>query len=245
MGKIKEQLYYYAELAQELLDSGVNINELDDEMRMQIPPYEYKLYIENKDVIMDMLGEVYDMDDTNNMDESIKMPTLSNFINESYLINRNVNILNKTHRTNMLNEMELSTMVYSIAGVIALSAGTIAFGNDIKNDVINTIDNAKSFIKKTFNKSQYDKDMINSIAEKLSKEPEIIEFFQQPVKKQVNMRKILDTLENKLSYEERNYLHNVTKSLVQSKILKVPHNSEVKGWTDLKGTRLNKLPDNL
>jgi hypothetical protein len=60
MGAIKEKLIEISELIQDIIDSGIKNNEIDEILEDELSPEDYEFYHENKDVIFDMLGYMYE-----------------------------------------------------------------------------------------------------------------------------------------------------------------------------------------
>jgi hypothetical protein len=58
MGKVKEEIYKMAEMVEQIIDSGVSDQELDEFMEMELKdkPGYYEFYHAHKDIIFDMLG---------------------------------------------------------------------------------------------------------------------------------------------------------------------------------------------
>lgn len=75
MGNVKQKIADMADMAEQILDSGVSDTELDEFMELQLSPEDVRFYHTNKDIIFGMLG--WDPDDDDYLDESIKMPRLN------------------------------------------------------------------------------------------------------------------------------------------------------------------------
>lgn len=75
MGAIKEKIAELADMAEQILDSGVSDQELDEFMEAQLSPEDVEFYHAHKDVIFGMLG--WGPEEYEDMDESIKMPRLN------------------------------------------------------------------------------------------------------------------------------------------------------------------------
>jgi len=56
MAVIKEKLLEITELIQDMMDEGVRDYEIDEYLKVQLPPEDYTFYHSHKDIIMDMLG---------------------------------------------------------------------------------------------------------------------------------------------------------------------------------------------
>jgi len=75
MGNVKQKIVDMADMAEQILDSGVSDTELDEFMELQLSREDVRFYHTNKDIIFGMLG--WDPDDDDYIDESIKMPRMN------------------------------------------------------------------------------------------------------------------------------------------------------------------------
>ena len=70
MGRIKEKLVQFADMAEEIMDAGVSEQELDDFMQGELSPEDFEMYHSHKNVVFGLLG----LDDEEDDDEEPYSP---------------------------------------------------------------------------------------------------------------------------------------------------------------------------
>jgi hypothetical protein len=161
MGAVKEKLIEIADLVQELIDSGIPDEELDEYLQAILTLGEYQLYHEHKDIIYRELGYIIEYLSS---DESIEMPRLFEYEDKYY----NVDVIAKIALSNInkwTNDIELKHIVNELNNMAGKVESIIEPMNIFKDFISQHIDNFFSLFLK-YNRN-IDEDFLYSNKEQI------------------------------------------------------------------------------